>query len=130
MGGNTLSTKSHSRVLNSRKSGMLHPNSHPGQSRYCSHQCHRDTYRHYLVAEMRKLCSFAQQSRAATHLEGSDRWQRKLLQNVLFFAMPDTSDLLHFCLTVQAGIYVLHDEPLHRMKNARFEMAVGRFSDV
>ena len=29
MGGNTLSTKSHSRVLNSRKSGTLHPNSHP-----------------------------------------------------------------------------------------------------
>jgi len=79
---------------------------------------------------MRKLCSFAQPSRAATHLEGCDRWQRKLLQNVLFFAMPDTSDLLHFCLTVQAWIYVLRDGPLHRMKNARFEMAVGRFSDV
>ena len=44
--------------------------------------------------------------------------------------MPDTSDLLHFCLTVQAGISVLRDEPLHRMKDARFEMAVGRLRDV
>ena len=58
--------------------------------------------------------------------ERCDRWQRK----VLHFAMPDTSDLLHFCLTVQAGISVLRDEPLHRMKDARFEMAVGRLRDV
>ena len=71
-------------VLNSRKSGALHLNSHPVDRRHCGRQCHRDTYRQYLAEEMRKLCSFAQQSRTATHLEGCDRSQRKLLQKVLF----------------------------------------------
>ena len=62
--------------------------------------------------------------------ERCDCSRRKVLQNVLFLGMPDTSDLLHFCLSVQAGIYVLRDEPLHRMKDARFEMPVARFRDV
>jgi hypothetical protein len=38
----------------------------------CGRQCHRDTYGQYLAERMRKLCSFAQRSRAATHLETCD----------------------------------------------------------
>ena len=70
MGGNGLFNEVSLEVLNSRKSGALHLNSHPVDRRHCGRRCHRDTYRQYLAEEMRKLCSFAQQSRTTTHLKG------------------------------------------------------------
>ena len=70
--------------------GCAAPQQSSGRCRHCGRLCHRDTYRQYLAERIRKLCSLAQQSRTATHLEGCDRSQERSCLSNSF-----TAKLLH-----------------------------------